>query len=65
MDNWKEIVSRADGTEIHMMLDQVLKRHEELYPRWELSVLSLDKEEDRNAQISRVIALLDAMRDAT
>ena len=65
MGSWESILSKADRNQIGLILEQVLKRHGELFPEWELSVISLDKRQDRNEQLMRIIEVLGKMREIT
>ena len=55
-------IAKANETELEGLLRAVLRRHAELYPMWELQLLTIEKTKDCNAQIDRVIALLERMK---
>lgn len=55
-------IAQADEVEIEKLLEAVLHRYGELFPEWEISTISLQKNDDRNAQLDRIIALLQAMK---
>lgn len=59
---WKWLVARASRDEIREMLNCVLKRYSELYPQWELSVITMDRRENPDEQISRMIEFLRRLR---
>ncbi len=52
----------AGAEEIEAILQAVLRRYCELFPKWEISVLSLDKREGRTAQLDRIIAALNKLK---
>lgn len=56
-------INDADGEEITEILDIVLHRYKQLYPQWSVSVVSIDKCEDKNEQIDRMIAVLEKMKE--
>ena len=61
-----DIISRiecSDGSQIERLLKAVVARYGELYPDWELSVISLEKKKDRVAQIDRIIEVLQHMKE--
>ena len=61
LDLAKEI-ARADADEIDRLLKMVMARYAELFPGWELSILSLPKCADRNEQLNGIIQLLQGMK---
>ena len=56
-------ISQAQDFEIEEMMTALLKRYRELYPDWEVSVISLEKKDDRNRQIDEVIHFLEKLKD--
>ncbi len=48
--------------EIQDILQAVLRRYNQLYPNWEISIISIEKGKDREAQLDRAIALLESMK---
>lgn len=55
-------IARADGCKAEEILNAILKRYEELFPAWELSVISFHKSEDKNEQIDKMIQLLQKIK---
>ena len=55
-------ISQAQDFEIEEMMTALLKRYRELYPDWEVSVISLEKKDDRNRQIDEVIQFLEKLK---
>lgn len=49
--------------DIQDVVQAVFAQYQALYPDWDISILSLEKEKDRNEQIDRVIALLERLKD--
>ena len=56
-------ISQAQDFEIEEMMTALLKRYRELYPDWEVSVISLEKKDNRNRQIDEVIQFLEKLKD--
>lgn len=53
----------AKPEEMQDILMAVLERYRELYPDWDINVLSLEKNVDKNEQIDATIALLQSMKE--
>ena len=58
-----EIINNAKADEISEILDAVLRRYKQLYPDWEISVLSLEKSVDKNMQLDETIKLLEKLKE--
>lgn len=56
-------ISQAQDHEIPEMMAAILKRHKELFPNWEMSLVSIEKTGDRNKQIDEMIQLLEKLKD--
>ena len=56
-------ISQAQDFEIEEMMTALVKRYRELHPDWEVSVISLEKKDDRNRQIDEVIQFLEKLKD--
>ena len=55
-------ISQARDFEIEEMMTALLKRYKEVFPNWEVSVVSIEKTGDRNKQIDEVIQLLEKLK---
>ena len=55
-------IAQVKDNEIGEVLTAVLRRYEELYPEWEVGTVSLQKSEDRNTQIDRMIQMLTRLK---
>ena len=62
MNDMIEYSARADGIEIEKLLKAVLQRYAVLFPDWEVSTVSFQKNGDRNGQIDQFISLLTKMK---
>lgn len=58
-----ERIKTAKPEEMSDILMAVQKRYNELFPDWDLSILTLEKAVDKNEQIDRIIAVMDSMKD--
>ena len=58
-----EKISHAKPEEMSDLLTAVQKRYAELFPDWELHILTLEKAADKNAQIDAAIALMEKLKD--
>ena len=57
-----EEIARTDGVEIEKVLRAVLDRYAVLYPDWDVTTFSLQKSDDRNEQIDRIIAIMQSFK---
>lgn len=57
-----EEIARTDGAEIEKVLRAVLDRYAVLYPDWDVTTFSLQKSDDRNEQIDRIIAIMQSFK---
>ena len=55
-------VATADAEEVEALLTAVLTRYGELYPDWEISTISLRKDQDRAKQLDKTIQMLEKMK---
>ncbi len=58
----QNLIQTAAAEDLPEILLAVLDRYAVLFPAWELSVLSVEKQQDRNAQIDGVIAVLNQLK---
>ena len=56
-------IRESQAKELNDILLAVLARYRELYPDWEVMTLSLEKHVDKNAQLDRIIASLENMKE--
>ena len=59
-----EHVQKASPEEVNEILMDLVKRYGEIFPGWELHILTVDKSGDKNTQIDAAIALLEKLKDA-
>ncbi len=57
-----QIIRTANAQSLEPILKALLSRYAEVFPQWEISVITLDKQKDRNDQIDAVIAVLENMK---
>ena len=58
----KEYIKNAKPEELEDILKAVLARYGQVYPDWEVTVISLEKAKDRTEQLDRLIAFLEKMK---
>ena len=58
-----EEISKVDADELAAVLDHVLFCYSQKFPQWSVSVISIDKCEDKTEQIDRMIALLEKIKE--
>ena len=58
-----DYIDNLERDEIADILDAVLFRYRQLYPEWDISLITVDKREDKNEQLDRVIQLLQNMKE--
>ena len=62
MYNLTEKIAQVDGMEIEKIFHAVRKRYAELFPGWEVTMISIEKNADRNDQLDGMIAMLQNMK---
>lgn len=65
MNNLLAAIERVSSEEIGEVLKALLARYDELFPDWEINVISIRKSGDRAEQIDRVITSLEHMKKAS
>ena len=56
-------ISEARDFEIEAMMAALLKRYGEVFPDWEIDLVTIEKTGDRNKQIDDVIRLLEKLKE--
>jgi hypothetical protein len=56
-------IGQMGAEQIGDVLQAALDRYKELYPQWEMSLLSMNKAEDRNEQLDNIIRMLERMKN--
>ena len=59
----REMISRLKVEEIQDVLQALVERHRQLYPDWEINIISLEKKRSRNDQLDEMITLLESMKE--
>mgnify|MGYP003293219548 CR=1 FL=1 len=55
-------IAQANGLAMEDLLNAVLKRYAELFPDWDVGTVSIQKSQDKNEQLDRMIELLQKMK---
>lgn len=58
-----QAISQARDFEVEEMMTALLKRYGEVFPNWQVSIISIEKTRDRNKQIDKVIRFLEKLKD--
>ena len=56
-------IKTAEPEELEDILKALLERYRAVYPEWDVSVVSLEREADKNEQLDRMIQLLEKMKE--
>ena len=62
MDLFTEIIKNVRDEDIPLLFKAVAQRYQEVFPDWSVTVITLEKTQDRNAQIDRIISNLQAIK---
>ena len=57
-----EKIKRLESEGIQDVLQALVERHRQLYPDWEINIMSLEKKRSRNDQLDEMITLLESMK---
>ena len=57
-----EAIRKAERGEIDELLTAALNRYREVYPGWDIGIISFEKDKDREEQLNRMIAFLERLR---
>ncbi len=63
MDDLKKRILQVDAEQIVGLLEAAMQRYRELFPDWEICVISLHKEEDVSAQLDATVEALLKMKE--
>lgn len=56
-------IKNAKPEEMNDILLAVRERYQELFPDWEVIIISLEKAVDKNEQLDRMIALMERLKE--
>ena len=57
-----ETIMKATAKELDEILHAVRIRHQQIHPSWDLVMISIEKNEDKNQQLDRIIEFLESMK---
>ncbi len=63
LDDLVPAIMSADSTDLEDILYYIKSRYAQLFPQWEMHIISLKKEEDRVRQIDAMIAMLERLKN--
>lgn len=58
-----ERIKTVKSEEINDLVTAVLARYRELFPDWDISIVSIEKNGDRNEQLDSIITLIEKLKD--
>ena len=58
-----EQVQKATPDEVNDILMDLVKRYDQIFPGWQLHILTIEKAVDKNEQIDAAIALLEKLKE--
>ena len=58
-----ERIKTAESEEINDLVTAVLARYRALFPDWDISIVSIEKNGDRNEQLDSIITLIEKLKD--
>lgn len=56
-------IGQVESSDMEAVLDAVLARYNQLFPQWDVNIVSLRKNESRNNQINGIIQTLEHMKE--
>lgn len=56
-------IEQVDEGQIGDVLNAVLRRYKDLFPEWEVSTVSVKKNEDREEQINQMVQMLLRLKE--
>ena len=62
MERILEQITQADEYQLGIILNALLNRYQHVRPDMDINVVCIEKESDLNAQLDRMIALLENMK---
>ena len=57
------MIANVDDMEIEQVVNATIKRYRELFPDWEIRIVSLEKAKDRITQLDSEIAFLQRLKE--
>ena len=64
MDQVLNKIYHADAKELDILRTALLQRYRQIYPDWDIHLLSLYKKEDTGIQLDRLIVLLESLKNS-
>ncbi|MBQ3252456.1 MAG: hypothetical protein IJB02_04365 [Oscillospiraceae bacterium] len=64
MADLTKLIAKASADEISGIWQPLLNRYKELFPDWDITILTIEKTQDRNKQIDNLIHIMESLRTA-
>lgn len=58
-----EKIKTANSEEINDLVVTVLARYRELFPEWDINIVSIEKNENKNEQLDAIIAMIEKLKN--
>ena len=58
-----ERIKAAKSEEINDLVVAVLARYRELFPDWDINIISIERKDNKNEQLDAIIAMIEKLKD--
>ena len=58
-----ERIKTAESEEINDLVTAVLARYRELFPDWDINIVSTERNHNKNEQLDAIIAMIERLKD--
>ena len=58
-----ERIKAAKSEEINDLVVAVLARYRELFPDWDINIISIERKDNKNEQLDSIIAMIEKLKD--
>lgn len=55
-------ITTLSADEINIVLDAMMNRYGVLYPDWEIQIIAIEKEDNRDEQLNRMISIIERLK---
>ena len=58
-----ERIKTVKSEEINDLVTAVLARYRELFPDWDINIISIERKDNKNEQLDAIIAMIEKLKD--
>ena len=58
-----ERIKTVKSEEINDLVTAVLARYRELFPDWDINIISIERKDNKNEQLDSIIAMIEKLKD--